>query len=398
MSPIYIYLLFGITSIIISIIYFYFFDKINMYHFDEVGEKEFFNTIKLYMLALISYSLGIIVYYDLSLKINKKLFNQSFADSLFIRVSVNDKTVKVAQYLLLIIVIMYLFIYGEAIFFRLKYLPEVNRTATTILKVFSFIGSILMAFSYKSNKKKSVLFFIVLMFFTLGTGSRTMFLSLISYFVIIFVSSDNTVKNKLRFGFNMIFSLFFLAYVIELRSLNEHGIFPYLSHLKDLDGNFIDSFIFNIYYSLIFGVYVTIKTLQEATKDWNLILIGINPLPGKLAGWYDYAKNMRLNRFAPYSLHGRIFIMGKVFSFIYFFITGLIFSYFEKKIRQYINLKKRAIAFILVLLLILHIVYGFEYNFRSAFRYIYYALFVVLVTYSYSIVKPYFTTKPKKQL
>jgi len=360
-----------------------------MYHFDEVGETEFFNTIKMYMLALIAFSLGVIVYYDLSKKHIKKLFNQSFSESLHVKIKTNDNTIKFAKYLLLIVISMYLLIYGKAIFYRLNYLPEINRTATSILKILSFITTILIAFTYKSNKKKSFLFFSILMIFSLGTGSRTMFLSYISYFLIIFITSSNSFKNKLYFFFNLIFSLFFLAYVIELRALNEHGIIPYISHLKELDHNFKDSFIFNIYYSLVFGIYATIKTLQEASNDWNMIFIGINPLPGKLAGWYDYAKNMRLNKFAPYTLHGRIFIMGKYFLFFYFFITGLIYSYFEKKIRFYIQTKRRLLAFIIVLLLILHIVYGFEYNFRAAFRYFYYALFIVFTTYISSVIKPY---------
>ena len=100
-----------------------------------------------------------------------------------------------------------------------------------------------------------------------------------------------------------------------------------------------------------------------------------------MAGWYDYADKMRINRYIPYSLHGRVFKTGLIFTIFYFFITGLIFSYFEKKIRNLLNNRNRIFAFVLVIILVLHIVYAFEYNMRSAIRYFYYAFFLILIAY-----------------
>jgi hypothetical protein len=364
-----------------------------MYHFDEVGEKRFFEGIYYYILALVAFNFGIITYYDLSNKKVKMIFNKSFTDSLFIKIKADNSLKKVAIGLTIVIIALFVLTYGESIFYRDKYLPKVDRLNTILIKILSFIDVILLAFIYKKNKKLSIFILITVMFFSIGTGSRTVFLSLVSFFVILFISSGNTLKNKLIFVLNMVFSILFLAYLMQLRGLEKHGTIPYLSNIANLDSNFLDSLIFNIYYSLIFGVYVTIKTMQEAIKDWHILWVSLNPMPGKLAGWYDYAKQMRLNIFAPYSLHGRIFIMGKYFTFFYFFITGLIFSDIEKRVRKYFLKGNRAIAFLLVLLMVLHIVYGFEYNLRAAFRYIYYAYFIVFMTYVFSLIWPYLIAK-----
>lgn len=76
-------------------------------------------------------------------------------------------------------------------------------------------------------------------------------------------------------------------------------------------------------------------------------------------------------------------------------MTGILFSYFEKKIRFYLTNGKKGLAFIITLLLTLHIIYGFEYNLRSAFRYIYYGLFIILLEYFFGLLKPYLHKKFK---
>lgn len=254
----------------------------------------------------------------------------------------------------------------------------------------------MLAFAFNDNKFKSRLYLLILLIISIGTGSRTVFLSLLIYILIVFITQGNSFKNKIKFFINLMISFVFLAYLIQFRSLKSHGVYPYIMSLGEVN-NSMKSIIFNLYYSLIFGVYVTIKTLQEAPKNWYLIYVSLNPLPGKFVGWYDHIHQFKLNKFAPYSLHGTVFKMGKLFTILYFFITGVIFSFMEKKIRQYLSKNQRTLAFVLTLLLMLHIVYGFEYPLRSAFRYIYYSYFVVLVVYSFKILKSYLKKSRKEK-
>ena len=395
LSPIYLYVLFASMSIIISVWYFYFFEnKFSLFNLDKVSETNFLKVIKLYIIALISFIIGVLIYYDASKKKTKKVFNQSFFNSLFLSYKVNKEIKITGVVLFYVIIILYLITYGKGIFIREEYLPETNRGLTIIIKILSFIEVIILGLTYKSQKLISTVYFILLLLISIGTGSRSVFLFFLGFVTLVFVSNGNTLFNKVRFSIHLIISFLFLAYIMQLRELESHGIIPYLKSVSSGSGSFVRSFFFNIYYSFIYGVFVTIETIRKATLDWNIIFISINPLPGSIAGWYDYAEKMRINIYAPYSLHGRVFKMGYSFTIIYFFITGVIFSFFERKIRLLLEKKKRILSFILFLILMLHIVYAFEYNMRAAVRYIYYAFFILLLMYLSNQV---FLNLPKKQ-
>jgi hypothetical protein len=180
-----------------------------------------------------------------------------------------------------------------------------------------------------------------------------------------------------------------MSFVMGLRNLPEHGLIPYLTSIFKSNSELRYSIAFNTYYTFVFGVFATIRTINEATQDWNVILVSLNPLPGTLAGWYDYAPLLRLNKFAPYTLHGQIFNMGLTFTCLFFSFIGLIFSFFEKIIRKFLIENQRGISLIIVLLLSLFLFYSFEYYLRSAFRYIYYAYFILIL---YLVLRQLFKT------
>ena len=384
LSPVYIYVIFSFLCILLSVLYYYFFEnKFSLFKLDNVTNKSFLEIIKMYIIALISFIMGVIIYYDQSRKKTKKLFNNTFTDKLFFDYTVSKKITYLAIALFVFIVFLFLLVYGKGIFIREDYIPERSKALTTIIKISSFVESLVLGFLYKKNKVISVSLFFVFLLITLGTGSRTVFLFFILYTFLVFISNGNTFMNKVRFSIQVLFSLFLLAYIMKLRQLPEHGIIPYLKSIGSSSQDFYRSFFFNIYYSFIYGVFVTINTVDKAQLDWSIIFINLNPLPGAIAGWYDYANNMRINIYAPYSLHGRVFRTGVTFTVGYFFLTGLIFSFFEKKIRSLLNNNKRIYSFILTIILILHIVYAFEYNMRSAVRYFYYAFFIVFMVYLY---------------
>ena len=244
----------------------------------------------------------------------------------------------------------------------------------------SFLGCVLSALIYKENKMLSVLLFSILLTLYLGTGSRICFIFLVIYILVTyFLSKKFNILRKIKLFIILFLSFLFLAYVMQLRSLEDHGVIPYITYFFMMGDEVLEAFMFNIYYILIYGVFVTIGTLKTATADWNIILTNISPLPGFLTNWYELAPKRRINLYAPYSTHGEVFKMGKWFSFIFFFWIGIMFSFFEKKTRRILTKGGYFKVFILIILLILHIFYAYEYNMRSSVRYIYYA-FVYLFT------------------
>ena len=84
LSPVYLYIIFSFLCIVLSVLYYYYFDdKFSLFELDNVSKTNFLGIIKMYIIALISFILGVILYYDQSTKKTKKLFNNAFTDKLF---------------------------------------------------------------------------------------------------------------------------------------------------------------------------------------------------------------------------------------------------------------------------------------------------------------------------
>ena len=386
LSPVYIYILFSVLSLGLSTLYFYYYEpKISLFNLDKVSKASFFNVIKLYLHALIAFLIGAVIYYDLSSRKNKLIFNKNFSEYLFIRYKSNSslKLHTIAPILVFSIIGMYFLVYGKGIFIRDYYINEASRGLKIIIQLLSFITVIILGLLNEKNKILSFSLFFLLITISIGTGSRNTFLYYIVYVVLLFLLGGNTFFNKTRLYVNLIFGFLFLSFLTGLRMLKSHGLIPYLSSITDEFNGETQNIAFNIYYSFIFGVYVTIGTLKKAVFDFGIVLTNLNPLPGRFTDWYQYADKMRLNIYAPFSLHGRVFKTGLLFTYIYFFFNGIVYMYFEKKIRFFLKNRKILLAILLLIFLCLYIVFSFEYNMRSAVRMIYYAYFIVLVRYLY---------------
>ena len=386
LSPVYIYILFSVLSLGLSTLYFYYYEpKISLFNLDKVSKASFFNVIKLYLHALIAFLIGAVIYYDLSSRKNKLIFNKNFSEYLFIRYKSNSslKLHTIAPILVFSIIGMYFLVYGKGIFIRDYYINEASRGLKIIIQLLSFVTVIVLGLLNEKNKILSFSLFFLLIIISIGTGSRNTFLYYIVYVVLLFLLGGNTFFNKTRLYVNLIFGFLFLSFLTGLRMLKSHGLIPYLSSITDEFNGETQNIAFNIYYSFIFGVYVTIGTLKKAVFDFGIVLTNLNPLPGRFTDWYQYADKMRLNIYAPFSLHGRVFKTGLLFTYIYFFFNGVVYMYFEKKIRFFLKNRKILLAILLLIFLCLYIVFSFEYNMRSAVRMIYYAYFIVLVRYLY---------------
>ncbi|SDR75359.1 hypothetical protein SAMN04515667_0553 [Formosa sp. Hel1_31_208] len=397
LSPIHIYLIFNYLIIVLTVLYYYFYeDKISFYNVDKATNSDFLNILRYYIVANISFLAATVIYYDYSIKSNKLIFNTKLDYTLFNKYVLPKRLLNISMLLVLIIFLCYAFTYGKGIMFRVDYIPEFeNKFLISIAKILSFLTVILLGLFYSDNKTKSSFGFVVVLLLNMSTGSRATFLLLLIYLLIVFQTSGNTKKNKIRFFFQLVFAFIFMAYVLSLRKLADHGLIPYIASIFSEDESGIrDSIAFNTYYTFIFGFFATIRTVNEAARDWYIIFVSLNPLPGSMVGWYNYAPLLRLNVFAPYTLHGQVFNMGMTFTCAFFFILGLIFSYFEKIVRALLINNKRGMALVLVLLLSLFLFYSYEYYLRSAFRYIYYAYFVLLIYQASS----YFFKRKKNQV
>jgi hypothetical protein len=381
--------------VLLSVPYYYLYeDKFSIARVDEITSEQFWDVLNMYLIANIAFIVGFLIYHKVSTHRIREVYNLDLNNALFTKYKIPSYFSKIAYILTFIVIICYLATYGELLLQRYEYIPKFDKKfLITIAKVLSLVSSIILGLIYSYNKPLSVVLIITTLIFTLGTGSRISFLILMLYFLTIFQMTGNTRTNKLRFLFQIILSFVFLSYLISLRQLNEHGIIPYASAIFVGDSQILESIAFNIYYSFIFGVFATARTLSESDPNWYYIYVSINPLPGSMVGWPEVAKELMITRFMPYTLHGQVFKMGYTFLIVFFFILGVIFSFFEKVIRKYLIREKKRTAVLFALILALFVFYSFEYHLRSALRYIYYAYFILLVIW---FLKKAWKLLPKK--
>ncbi len=380
MSPVYLYLIFYLLTIILSLLYFYFYeDKISLYSFDYIKESVFLKTIKYHLIALMAFCVGVFVFYDLSTRKVKQLYNTSFIQTLSLKYEIPNSYYPFIHTLIVVIITLCAFSYGIKLFYREEYLIEKNTSFIILLKLLSFVAILVLGLIYRKRKNLSLIYFFIIMAIAIGTGSRQAVLYTIVYTLLIYMSSKTNRLDKLILCINVLFSFVLLSYLMTLRSLEFHGLKPYIFSLFDNSDNLSNSVSFNIYYTFIFGIFVSAKTVLMNTPNWSNIWISINPLPGKWVGWYEIANSLRANIYAPYSANGEIFTMGKLFTFIFFTVIGIVMSYFECRIRKFFSKGNRIFGFLIALFCILFIIFSFEYNLRASVRNLYYAFFIIIV-------------------
>lgn len=395
-SPVYIYIFFSAVTMIASIIYFYFYEKkFSLYNLDDVSEKQFLDALNYYVLSLNAFMTGALFYFISAIKKSRTLFNYNIDRQFEFNFKLGEKERSKIVYYFCFLFVFFILVYGKSLFFRDEYPSfEENKSFVIILSFLSFIGCLLSSALYSEYKKTSLTLLGILLVLNFGTGSRAGFVFLLIYGLIVYFSKkERGVLEKIKFIIFIIVSLFYLAVLIQVRYLPNHGIIPYFDYLLSFDSEVFNTVIFNIYYLLVFGYFVTIETINTASSSWDIIYTNINPLPGAMAGWYEYASSRRINIFAPYSSHGEAFAMGKTFTFFFFFFIGIIFTNLDKFVRQMFKKQKTFKALILVLLLCLHIFYSFEYNMRSSIRYIYYSYFYLWMLF---LISDLFNSIPKK--
>ncbi|MDP5076774.1 MAG: hypothetical protein NWQ19_01710 [Nonlabens sp.] len=379
-SPIYIYILFyGLCITLTTLYYYYYEDKISIYNFDFIKSSLFLQAITFHLLAVASFCIGVLLYYDGSTKDVKKMFNKSLKGTLKFSYALPPSILPLIHVFIVTIILLCALSYGELLFFREDYLIEKNTSIITLMKLLSFVTVLMLGVSYKKQKWLSIGYFTIIILIATGTGSRLGVIYALVYALLIFMSTKSTLASKLGLVVNGILSFVYLAFLTSVRPLEFHGIVPYFSSIFGNETDVVSNLEFNIYYTFIFGIFVTSKTLVGNATDWGTIAISLNPLPGKWVGWYEIAGTLRANKYAPYTANGEVFTIGRIFTFLFFTVIGLAFGYLEHQMRKLFLSGSKVFGFIVSILCVMFVIYSFEYNLRSSVRYIYYALVVLLV-------------------
>lgn len=386
-SPLVLFYLFFLTSIFISTAYHYLMPyswKFNIAQLDRIDNISFWSTINYFVKMLIYFSVGVL-FYKYLFRIHKNV-NFRFDFKIKLPSIKPDNIVMSSLIIIFVDIFLIWLLYGKEIFIRNEYTVDYNKAGLMLLEYsllfLIFLGSVL----YKDRKLFSIFiaFFVTLM--CIGFGSRMATIYLLVYFFVIFILYLNKEKKIISMFFGIPFFLFFFGYNISLRFNELHGLKPYLSLPFSGSSEIIKNTFFNVYYTLIFGVFATFKTLLENPINYNDLLTSLNPAPGFLTEWYMIYKKLRINPYAPFTAIGEIFTYPYIGFFFYFFI-GMFFAHSEKIIQMLLVKKKVVRGFVLFLLTSAFIPYSFEYNLRSSVRFIYYAMFFILIQNLFSKIK-----------
>ncbi|PWJ40936.1 hypothetical protein [Sediminitomix flava] len=389
MSPLWLFISFHFTCIVFSYIYYYFVPlskKINLFNVDRVTSTQFDEVIFYFLLSLVFFSLGALLNLFLLKKKYRRSLRQNLSKSLFLNIKLQSYFSWTINIVFVIIILLYMSVYGSELFLRETYLGSeiASRHLSTLLKFLSLIEVVLLGIVFNNSPKKSLLMFVMLVFLSLGTGSRILVVYCIAYNAIVYINSRGGGTQTLRAVAGLFLTLILYAFVIEFRSQHRHGLYPYLlSVLGDgVNKGFVYNFLFNIYYALIFGVFATVETLEKGVRDWGIIRASLSPLPGFMTDFYSYVPKLKLNQFAPFTYYGQVFLMGKTFSILFSFLSGCVFLRLEIYVRYFLVRGNKIFAFILSFFVFLQIIYSTQYLLRSGVRYFYY-LFIIIFLFKF---------------
>jgi hypothetical protein len=382
LSPIYALITFNMASLLASLTYYFFVqDKVSLFGVDDVRDVDIiWRTASEFAAALLAFIAGVLMAASLSrgMVLEKILPRYTFSSQSFGGNIQKGKLILAVIIGCGILIGLMFAIYGRGYFDRASYLPD-GKTIERILQVLVSIALvILIGLLFRTNKKLAGSFMGIFLLLNIPTGSRRIVVYGLVYLVMTYPYWSERWRKAKILGYVASLALLF-AYVIQLRSLESHGLFPYLQHLQVGASEIVEQMRFIFYYVFVYGFFVAIQTKQAHVVNWVSIGTSLSPLPGIYVGWYDLADTLRLNRYAPFSTYGEIFSMGYGLIVVYHICLGAAFYYLEVWIRRWVNRRKTIRAYGILFLAILYVFYAYEYNLRSSTRLVYYALFFVIV-------------------
>lgn len=383
LSPVDFFIFYFIAVLISTSLYHFYYPKklkFNFYNLDFIGQKEFVNTIFLFTKMTVLFMIGVILYMIVA-KGYQKINSMDIRVIDVKSVKIDYQKLKTIGWALLIVGLILVYIDNGAGFFsRSQYIPKKSSALKTIFQNLFIVLSVISGIIYKKERSVALFFIVMTTLVGIGLGSRTasIYIILFGLFVSLFIESRQ--KRMVFFALFIPFIVLFFGFNLSLRSeAGEHGLIPYMGILVNKPIVIFEYVLSNIYYTLIFGFYDTVKTIEQykiATIK-NLITC-LSPLPGAWTNWPQLGPKLRTYEPLPYTAIGE---MSKfpIFSIFYYIVLGFYFAYIDKTVKTLIINKKQIFAIVQFLLLAMYVVHSFEYNLRSTHRFFVYSVFLMLI-------------------
>lgn len=219
-------------------------------------------------------------------------------------------------------------------------------------------------------------------FFALvGTGSRMMGLYLTTFVLCVILFS----RRKRSYVCSFI-GLFFAFYVsimsINLRSLSQHGMLPYIEELLDPKSfeHIFSAASFFLYYTFVMPTYAAANTIELGSNYIKQVFFtSINPLPGYFTNWALYAPEMRINIYAPFTFFGELLAFGNGVIYLIGLIIGMTSGLIESKYNSiHLNTYSRYMYILSMVMIVFLVLLSLQYNLRSCLRFLYYSWVLII--------------------
>ena len=181
-------------------------------------------------------------------------------------------------------------------------------------------------------------------------------------------------------------SLLLLPIPLYLRGEETHGLSNYVPALSSLPYGW--TALRDAVGNLVLGFGITGITALKADTDGfdeiatiglDKIAISLNPLPGRLSGWYEISDQLRIGEPFPYSAIGEAWNASIAVALALFFSIGALVGYLDYRVRWLLLRGRTITALSLCGLVVLFALLVTSYNLRSSVRPLWYAIGLDLV-------------------
>lgn len=140
--------------------------------------------------------------------------------------------------------------------------------------------------------------------------------------------------------------------------------------------------------SMTFGLPLSYMVAHSQKIPPGYFATEISPMPSFIVipgipGWYDIAPMLRISAYMPYNAIGELINYGLAYFFFYYFLIGIAVFYFDRLVfrlrRNNSGIFRMVFVYCCVILVFLSLVLSTQYNLRASTRFIYDALFLVIM-------------------
>lgn len=271
---------------------------------------------------------------------------------------------------------VYPFSYGiSALLYRDTYIPQYF--FTTGVKVSMLLLPIsAFACALQRNTITRATLFILFLCVLIGSSSR-----MVAIFIVFFLAGRLLLAGKIRWIQIALFSallLWLTSFSLVSRHLSVQGIIPNIASL--ISTSSIDLAVYAINYLLSFsvGILAYSNSIYITHDIDQLVRYALSPLPSFFHS--DVPVFPNLLGTAPYSTFAVVFSKGFVTGSIFFFACGITFGL----LHRFFSRRNYLLWCAFCLCYLLFCVYSTQYYLRDSTRFVYYPIYLAIITLCYS--------------